>query len=121
MGLSVFGYILFAVLICAPICALWALNASRIRSRFQIVDIGTLFLPPVAFFFVGYLRHELRFGWALFFWPIIIAVVTMYALPLKAVALNLTASSPKRLSSVLFLGCLIAAVLLAFMVPPWYD
>ncbi len=121
MGLGVFGYILIAVLICAPISALWALNASRVRSRFQIVDIGTLLLPPLAFFIIGGLRRELQIGWALLFWPIIIAVVTMYALPLKVIALNLDASSPKRLSTGLFFVCLSAAVLLAFTVSPWHD
>ncbi len=45
----------------------------------------------------------------------------MYALPLKAIALKLNISSPERLSTNLFFVCLVVAVLLAFMVPPWYD
>jgi len=121
MALSLFGYVLIAAMMCAPIAAIWALIASRMRSHFQILDIGTLLLPPLAFIIASSLRPELQVGWAMLFWPVIIGVATMYALPLKAIALSLNISSPKRLSTNLFFVCLVVAVLLAFMVSPWYD
>lgn len=54
-------------------------------------------------------------------WPIIIAVIAMYALALKVFALNLNPSNPTRVSTELFFVTLIAAVLLALIAPPWYD
>jgi hypothetical protein len=121
MGLSVFGYAALAILIGAPISAIWALYAAHGRGTFQLLDLGTTLLPPIAFLAIAVVRPELHFGYAVLFWPIIIAVVAMYCLPLKTIAVNLNAASPKRLSTVLFLVCLGSAVLLGIAVPPWYE
>lgn len=121
MGHSVFGYILFAVLICAPLSAIGAITVSGMRGRFQIVDIGTLLLPPLAFFVIGSLRSELHMGWAMLFWPIIVAVVSMYAVALKIFAIDPITSSARPISVGLFCVCAVAAALLALFVPPWYD
>jgi hypothetical protein len=121
MGISVFGYIVFAVLVGAPASALWALRVSLKRGRFQIADIGTLLFPPIVFFLAGRLRPEIHIGWAMFLWPIIIAVVSMYAFALKVFALDSRVSKSALPSVGLFVVCLVVAVLLAFTVPPWYD
>lgn len=121
MGLSLFGYAVLAILLGAPLAAAWALYTSNRHHSFQILDFGSMLLPPFAFLAVAVVRPELHTGYAIVVWPIIIAVGAMYSLLLKTFALNLNASTAKRLSTVLFVVCLSCAVLLGLAVPPWYD
>ena len=121
MRLSVYGYIVLATIAGALICAFaGAAYAFRQRSLF-VEDFGTLFLVPPLFFFLGMLREELRTGWAVILWPIIIAVICMYAFSSKVAFVDPVTRTPHLNSRILLLTCLIGVTALALTVPPWYE
>ena len=121
MALSAFGYAVLIVVVCAPLAALWAVfRALRVRRLFW-EDLGTLVTPPILFVAVGLTRADLQVGWAMVLWPIIIAVLAMYAYSVKATAVDSWAPSARRNSVALATVCSGAAILAALTVPPWYE
>lgn len=121
MRLSAFGYTVFSILVAAPILVVASSVWVARRGRFFMADIAAIFLPPVVFFAVGMLREELRTGWALILWPIIIFVVCAYAYSAKAVYLNRRVKNPSRSANIFLLTCMVAAAVAALAVPPWHD
>jgi hypothetical protein len=121
IGMSAFGYIVSGIVIGAPVLAIVALIMAAQQHRFQFFDVGTLLLPPVVFIAIGSFRPEIHIGFAMLFWPIIIAVVSMYAFALKVLAIDKTLSHPVPFSAGLFLSSLLVAIVLGAAVPPWYE
>jgi len=121
MGLSMFGYIVLAIIVGAVGCAfaagIWAFRKRSLSPE----DFGTLVLVPLSFFLVGSLREELHTGWALFLWPIIISVLCMYAFSAKVAFVDAATQTAHRNSRILFLAALAAVAAAALLVPPWYE
>ncbi len=121
MGISGFGYAIFGVVVGAPLLAIAALVNTFLRHQFQIVDLGTLLLPPIAFELVGLWRPEIQIGFATFLLQIIIAVVSMYLYAVKVFAFDPMLPNRTRASFGLFIVCLFGAVALGAMVPAWGE
>ena len=121
MRLSIFGYIVLAVVLGAPIAAIYSFVHARRKGLFHPVDIGTLLGPPLIFIFVGYFRPELHIGWAMVLWPIILGVLSMYVFALKIAVIDRWLSKPRGVSIGVFAFCSLASVILAIVVGPWYD
>lgn len=113
-------YAVVAILIGAGLSAAWTIHVLNTRNRLQMLDFGTMLMPPCAFLLVSMARPELHVGYAMLIWPVVIAAFAMYAMPLKVIALNLGAT-PKYISAALFWVSVSAAVVLGLSVPPWHD
>ena len=117
MALSLYGYAALLILVGAPVSAIVA--AVRAKRLFW-EDLGIVVFPSIIFIGVGIFRPALHTGWAMFLWPIIIAVLSLYAFTLKT-ALDRRFPKGRRYSRVFAAVCMVTALVIALMVPPWYD
>jgi hypothetical protein len=121
LRLSLFGYAVLAVVGGAALSAIAAgILAIRRRGLF-LEDFGTVFLVPLAFRVVGMLRSDLHVGFALIFWPIIVAVLCMYLFSIKVMLVDRGTQNGHRNSRLLFFISLAVVVTAALTVPPWYE
>ena len=82
------GALFFFALAGAPVVAAVALLRSYRQGTLVAPDLGIPVLPTVAFLAVAIAREELRTGWALLVWPILIAMLSMYLLAAKLLLLQ---------------------------------
>lgn len=124
--LSAFGYAVVLIGVGAVAAAALSLVVAGKRNRLALEDIGTLALAPAAFFIIGSLRSDLHTGFALLFWPIIIAVIVAYSFSLKVWVVDFWVvdfgrSNARLTSRTLFWGSIVASSVAALLVPPWYE
>jgi hypothetical protein len=121
MQLSAFGYAVLITLLGAAVTAVVSAVYLIKRKHAYLTDLGTILLPPIAFFLVGRTRSEIQIGFALLIWPILIGAASMYAFGLKAALFDSGAPMAKASSRALFALCIGVAVVLGFLVGPWGE
>jgi hypothetical protein len=119
--LSAFGYAVALIGAGALVAAALSLVVAGKRNTLALEDIGSLVLVPAAFFVIGSLRNDLHTGFALIFWPIIIAVIVAYSFSLKVWVVDTGRSNARLTSRALFWGSIVASSVAALLVPPWYE
>jgi biotin transporter BioY len=70
---------------------------------------------------IGAFREQIQTGWAMIIWPIVIAVVSMYALGLKFLAVDRYTPQTERTSQALLTILVLVAVALGLSVKQWLD
>lgn len=121
MHLSVSGYVAVAVILGAPLVAIVGLAFAAHRRSLHATDFGALLLPALLFVAVGAFREQIQTGWAMIIWPIVIAVVSMYALGIKLLAVDRYASQSAKTSKALLIILVLMAVALGLLVKQWLD
>ena len=111
------GALFFFALAGAPVVAAVALLRSYRQGTLVAPDLGIPVLPTVAFLAVAIAREELRTGWALLVWPILIAMLSMYLLAAKLLLLQRLCYLSRNTSNVILLLLVSAAVAFALFVP----
>ena len=110
------GILFLPALLAGPLLAALALIAAYRHGRAQALDWAVLLVPPALFFGVGFSREELRSGFALVLWPILLFAGCGYLLAAKILVVDRW-SSPARSSRTLFSLTAFGAVCLALVVP----
>ena len=111
------GSIFSLVLIGAPALAAIALVGAHRHGRAHVTDYATLVVPTIMFAVVGYTREELRTGWALILWPVIVAVFSMYLLAAKVLVIDRGSVSSKRTSLLLLMILTGGSLVFSLLVP----
>ncbi len=99
------------------LCVIAAIYAGRHRRLF-IEDFGTVLLIPILFLLIAGYR-DLAMG--LIVWPIVLAVILMYAFAAKVSFVDRPSGHAHRNSKWLFYSALFCAVGAAVVLPPWYE
>jgi uncharacterized membrane protein YccC len=74
-------------------------------------------VPVITFIVIGSAREELRTGWALMLWPVLIAVVSTYLLAAKVFIVDRFVEDTRKSSLGLLVGLGAGALVLALVVP----
>ncbi len=114
--MNLLGMLFLPALLAGPLLSLVALATAYRHGRGAALDLATLLAPPILFFVVGCTREELRMGWALILWPVLLFASCGYLLVAKIWVIDRWAS-PIASSRILFLLTLLSALALAVNVP----
>ena len=116
-SLDVAGSLFLLALIAGPVLAAIALVAAHRHGRTNAADYGVVFVPVITFIVIGGMRDELRTGWALFIWPVLIAAGSTYLLAAKILLVDRFVKDTKRSSLGLFVSLALAAASMGIFVP----
>ena len=116
-SLDAAGSLFFVFLFGGPVLAVLALVSAHRHNHANLWDYGVLVAPTFMFFVVGCQREELRTGWALLLWPVLIECASTYLVAGKLLIVNRVAPNTTRSSKILFVASMAAAVGGALAVP----
>ncbi len=120
MKLSVFGYLILAIVLGAVAIVAASGVAAYRRKKLFAYDFGTVFFPFVAFYIVGILRPEFRIGWGPMLGSFATLVLSAYAFGLRVAVIDRWVENARFSSRVVFVVCVAVAVWFAATLAPLY-
>ena len=91
------------------------------HKKLFVTDFGTVLVPFIAFYIVGYQRPDFQIGWGLLFGPLITLVLSAYAFGFRVAIIDLLVKKFRVSSFLVFTICITIAMAVAATMKPWYD